>query len=138
MLRITRLVKPAVKVVESRKALAKRSIVSKKSSHRFVGLKQTPIQMKRWYCQGRVNEESVSGPIVTVDKWGVQREASEVSKAKEGKTSYTHGAPATEMLVFEVSKLNFQETLQSQAPVIIMAYLPRYELKRLKFDILGP
>jgi hypothetical protein len=129
MIGLLRLARPLVRVPEGGKVSPKvvkmrlpqpkslRSVYSKRSSH---------VNFKRYYTSGKPNGEAEAGPIMTVDKWGVQREASEVTKSNPGKTSYTSGAPATEMPVFEVSRLNFQETLQSQAPVIIMAYLPRY------------
>lgn len=123
-----------LKVVEGGKEGGKKILLRKGTANRPKSLassfrpRATSFNFKRFYCNGKTSHEVESGPIVTVDKWGVQRETNEVANSKEGKTSYTHGAPATEMVVFEVSRLNFQETLQSQAPVIIMAYLPSSEL----------
>lgn len=88
----------------------------------------TKFVTKRYLCTGRNPSNEDDGSILTVDKWGVQRNAAE-SKPKTGpKTNFAHGVPAEEMTVFELSRMNFQEVLQSEAPVIIMAFLPNSEL----------
>lgn len=85
----------------------------------------------RRYCTSHAQASDAPPTIVTVDKLGVQRDASEMQQPQQAKTSYTHGAPAAEMPIFEVTRLNFQETLASQSPVIIMAYMPGYVLRSL-------
>lgn len=81
---------------------------------------------QRLFCTQHGHQEGATPSILTVDKLGVQRDASEMQKPSQPKTSYTHGAPAAEMPIFEVTRANFQESLASQAPVIIMAYMPGY------------
>lgn len=129
MLSLTQLARPLLRNASASKKLVQssRKAPSKCRSLRAGFTKRAaPRDYFRLYCTSHVQGEDAPPSILTVDKLGVQRDASETQSSQQGKTSFTHGAPATEMPIFEVTRLNFQETLASQAPVIIMAYMPGY------------
>ena len=129
MLSLTALARPLLKSASAPKKVVQ-SCVKAPSNRRTLtacfSKRSPPRDYLRRYCTSHTSESDAPPTILTVDKLGVQRDASEMQKSQQAKTSYTHGAPATEMPIFEVTRLNFQETLASQAPVIIMAYMPGY------------
>lgn len=129
MFGLARLAKPFVRAASVPKSGA-RVAARPQQTGRSLGARYShqpaPRNFKRLYCTSKQHEDDAPQGILTVDKLGVQRDASEMASPKGSKTSYTHGAPATEMPIFEVTRLNIQETLASQSPVIIMAYMPGY------------
>lgn len=130
MLSVLKLARPLARAAQGGKRVSKVSRVGGGSSRSLKAVYAKPSAMKRWqrmYSNGQGNGESHPPGIMTVDKWGVQREASELANETAAESEPSTHLPATEMPIFDITRGNFQETLQSRAPVIIMAYLPRYE-----------
>ena len=128
MLSLRSLVRPALSKIGGSKRLVKTKTSKPKPISRLYAPKPSLSLHKRYFATAPSSEEPSSGSILTVDKWGVQREASEIQQQKSGKTSYTSGAPATEMPIFDITRHNFQDTLRSGTPVILLAYLPSSDL----------
>jgi len=128
MLSVVSLAKPVARAVQGSNRVGKWVRVVCKPRRTLKSLYAKPCsasRFMRFYSHVHENGDAQSAGIMTVDKWGVQREASEMAKSTEAESEPSSHLPATEMPIFDISRLNFQETLDSKAPVIIMAYLPR-------------
>ena len=82
--------------------------------------------VKRYYCTGKPSDKELDSGIIAVDKWGVQRDAKEMATETTNQKSASSGPNATDLPIFELSRVNFEATLHSTTPVIIMAYMPEY------------
>lgn len=133
MISLIKLVRPLAKSIQGGKVVKKVKPCHSRTLKRSWTVQSRWKQVNRYYSQSNGKGDGDEGGIVTVDKWGVTRDAKESlkpqnasSSSASGRTTHVSGAPATEMPIFELSRMNFQESLTGETPVIVMAFLPRF------------